>query len=110
MLKLNLRKKIQAAALLLVATVVVYAKVTGPDPGYTNAPNDIGNCTFCHDTNTLNSGTGTVTVSGGPVGGVYEPRQQYTLTITVQQNKRQRFGFQMTALDGTNHRAGTLAS
>src|SRR5205085_2261341 len=47
-----------------------------------------------------------------PIGGIYEPGKQYTLKITVQQAqpKRQRFGFQLTALNTSNKRAGTLAS
>ena len=108
---LSLRKKLQAVFLLLAITAVVYAKITGPDPGYTNAPNDLGNCVACHDSfHTENVGPGSVTVTGSPVGGVYQPSQQYTLTVTVAQTKRQRFGFQLTALDSSNHRAGTLSS
>ncbi|HEY9230887.1 MAG TPA: choice-of-anchor V domain-containing protein [Blastocatellia bacterium] len=95
----------------MTITAVVYAKITGPDAGYTNAPNDIGNCVFCHDTfHTENVGPGSVTVSGGPINGLYQPGQQYTLTVTVAQANRQRYGFQMTALDNANHRAGTLAA
>src|SRR3954447_996822 len=79
MLGLNARKKLQAVFLLLAITAVVYAKVTGPEPGYTSAPNDNGNCVACHDTfHTENVGPGSVTVTGEgdegvPIGGVYEP-------------------------------------
>ncbi|HJQ24269.1 MAG TPA: choice-of-anchor V domain-containing protein [Blastocatellia bacterium] len=113
MLGLSTRKKLQTVALLLTITGIVYAKITGPDPGYTNAPNDIGNCVACHDTfHTENVGSGSVTVSGEPINGVYQPGQVYTLTVTVAQSqpRRQAFGFQLTALDSANHRAGTLAS
>lgn len=113
MLGLNARKKLQAVFLLLTITAVVYAKVTGPEPGYTNAPNDIGNCVFCHDTfHTENFGPGSISITGEPIGGVYEPDKSYTLTVTVEQNQKDRrqFGFQLTALDTSNHRAGTLAS
>src|SRR5262249_34685978 len=48
--------------------------------------------------------------TGGPIGGVYQPGQQYTLTVTVQQSNRVRYGFQMTALNMSNTRAGTLTS
>lgn len=114
----SIRKKLQAVVLLLGITVVVYAKVTGPEPGYTNAPNDIGSCVACHDTfHAENVGTGSVTLTGEgdtgvPIGGIYEPGKQYTLKITVQQQtpRGQAFGFQMTALDTSNRRAGTLAS
>jgi len=112
MLGLNARKKLQAILLVLVITAVVYAKVTGPEPGYTNAPNDLGNCTACHDTSPANIGSGSVNITGEPIGGIYEPGKQYTLTITVQQGqpKGQLFGFQMTALNQSNRRAGTLSS
>jgi hypothetical protein len=110
MLGLSYRKRLQAVALLLTVTAVVYAKITGPDPGYTDAPNDIGNCTACHDTSSVNSGQGSVSLTGDPIDGVYEPGRAYTLTVTVAQSGRRAFGFQMTALDISNHRAGTLAS
>jgi Reeler domain len=116
MLGLNTRKKLQAVFLLLTITAVVYAKVTGPEPGYTNAPNDNGSCVACHDTfHSENIGPGSVTITGEgdngvPIGGIYEPGKQYTLTITVMQQKRQRYGFQMTALNTSNRRAGTLAA
>ena len=116
MLGLNTRKKLQAVFLLLAITAVVYAKVTGPEPGYTNAPNDNGSCVACHDTfHSENVGPGSVTITGEgdngvPIGGIYEPGKQYTLTITVMQQKRQRYGFQMTALNTSNKRAGILAS
>jgi hypothetical protein len=111
MLGVSLRRKLQAVLLLLTITAVVYAKVTGPEPGYTGAPSDVGNCVFCHDTfHTENVGPGSISLTGGPIGGVYEPGQQYTLTVTVSQTKRQRFGFQVTAIDSSNHRAGTLAA
>jgi hypothetical protein len=112
MLGLNTRKRLQAIFLLLAITAVVYAKVTGPEPGYTNAPNDLGNCTACHDTNPANTGSGSISITGDPIGGVYEPGKSYTLTITVQQQqpKRQLFGFQITALNTSNRRAGTLVS
>lgn len=108
---LSLRKKLQALFLLLVVTAAVTAKITGPEPGYTGAPNELGTCVACHDSfHTENVGPGTINLTGDPIDGVYEPGKQYTLTVTVSQSKRQRFGFQITALDTSNHRAGTLAS
>src|SRR5437868_15512077 len=105
---LNIRKKLQAVALLLTITAVVYAKITGPDAGYTNAPNDSGNCVVCHDTfHTEDVGPGSVTVSGGPINGLYEPGQQFIFTVTGEQANRQRCRLRMTALGNVNHRAGT---
>lgn len=102
------RRKLQVIILILFATSVAYAKITGPDAGYTDAPGDLGNCTACHDTfHDPNVGPGSVNLSGVP--SVYTPGQQYTLTVTVQQNNRHRFGFQLTAIDQNWNRAGTLA-
>ena len=50
MFNLRSKEKLQAAVLILFVTAVAYAKITGPDAGYTNAPGDLGNCTSCHDT------------------------------------------------------------
>lgn len=108
-MKLSGKKRIQALALVLFTAVVAYAKVTGPDAGYTNAPGDIGNCVFCHDTyHEANIGPGSVRMNGVPA--VYNPGQQYTVAVIVQQGNRQRFGFQLTALDQNGGKAGALES
>ena len=108
MLRLGAKQKLQSIILLLMLTVVAYASVTGPEPGYTNAPGDLGNCTQCHDHHAVNMGTGSVKITGLP--SPYEPGKVYTLSVTTSQSGRIRFGFQLTALDTTNKRAGTLAS
>jgi len=108
MLKLRGKEKLQSAVLILFVAAVAYAKITGPDAGYTNAPGDLGNCTSCHDTfHDPNVGPGIVRMTGVPA--VYEPGQQYTVAVIVQQANRQRFGFQLTALDQNGNRAGTLS-
>jgi hypothetical protein len=111
MLRLNGIKKLQLLILFLAMSLVVYAKVTGPEAGYTGASGDLGTCVACHDTyHTENVGPGSVAVSGGPIGGIYQLGQAYTLTITVQQSNRQRYGFQLTAIDKTLKRAGTFTT
>lgn len=109
MLKLKGKQRLQAALLILMATAVVYARVTGPEPGYTGAPRDIGNCTACHDhPGQPDVGAGSVRIDGVP--SIYQPGQVYPLNVTVQQGGRQRFGFQLTAIDGGDRQAGTLQS
>ncbi len=109
MVNLNFKRKIQAVVLLLFTALATYASQSGPEPGYTNAPGDIGTCTSCHDTfENPNVGPGSVQINGVPA--VYTPGQQYVLTITVQQGGRSRFGFQLTALDQGNDRAGSLTT
>ena len=106
MVKLNGKQRLQAVVLVFFASITAYASVTGPEPGYTNAPGDIGNCTHCHDHNVVNAGSGSVRVSGLPT--FYEPGQRYTFTVTTAHAGRVRFGFQLTVIDGTGNRAGTL--
>ena len=108
MLKLN-GKKLKVLFVVLFSALVVYAKITGPDPGYTNAPGDIGNCTACHNDpiELPNVGPGSISITGAPA--TYQPGQQYTLTVTVQQGgDRDAFGFQLTAIGLNGNRAGTL--
>lgn len=108
MFRLGVKQKLQSVILLLGLTVVAYASVTGPEPGYTNAPGDLGNCTQCHDHHGVNTGAGSVKITGLPAP--YEPGKTYTLSVTTAQSGRIRFGFQLTALDTSNRKAGTLAS
>lgn len=108
MLKLAGKQRLQAVVLVLFASVTAYASVTGPEPGYTNAPGDLGNCTSCHDHHLVNQGSGSVRVNGLPP--FYQPGEAYIFTVTTAQAGRVRFGFQLTAIDGTGNRAGTLAN
>ena len=102
------KKKLKCAVLVLFFSIAGYASVKGPEPGYTDAPGDLGNCTACHDHNLANTGPGSVRVNGLP--SIYQPGQPYNLTVTTAQTGRIRFGFQLTALDGTFGRAGSLAT
>jgi len=73
----------------------------GPDPSLTGAPGEL-TCSSCH--------------GGGPTGGTlsinlpanYSPNQEITLTVTLAQQNRQRYGFQLTAIDDGGKRAGDL--
>jgi hypothetical protein len=112
MLKLKGKQKLQAAVLLLLMTIIAYASATGPEARYTGAPGDINSCVECHDSfHEANVGPGSVRIEGGPISSApYQPGQQYTLNVTVQQTGRQRYGFQLTAVDLNGNKAGTLAS
>jgi hypothetical protein len=110
MIKAGGWRRIAALSVLVMGLVLaVYASATGPEPGYTGAPGDIGSCVQCHDTfEQPNVGPGSVQISGNPA--VYQPGQQYSLLVTVQQANRQRYGFQLTAIGIAGNQAGTLAS
>ena len=85
----------------------VRASQSGPAPGLTGAPGE-SDCSSsgCHTGSDINSSLGTLTISGLPA--VYRPDQEINLTVTLSQPNRQRFGFEMTAVDDRGRKAGDL--
>ena len=81
------------------------ASASGPSPSFTGAPNE-SNCTACHSTFAVNSGTGNVVISGFPKN--YLPGQEIPLTVTLNDTSGVLFGFQMTSVEQDGDRAGTL--
>lgn len=86
-----------------------FGYVTGPDPAMNGIFGQTCNQSQCHNSFTLNSGGGSVTVAGLPDAG-WIPGQTYALTVTIKGPASQRlFGFQLSAVfDATSQRAGTL--
>jgi uncharacterized repeat protein (TIGR01451 family) len=85
----------------------VHAYSSGPPAGFTNAPGEF-DCAECHVPD--NAGTGTLTINA-PQN--YVPGQTYQISVNhtnANDPTRQRWGFQLTALDDSEQRAGTLAS
>ena len=100
-----MNKRVVKAALAVLAMVTVaYGYASGPPAGRSGAPGE-QTCIVCH-AGTLNGGPGKVTISGVPE--IYTPGETVTLTVTVEQANRQRWGFQLTALDSSNKQAGTF--
>src|SRR5262245_24748351 len=85
----------------------VVANQGGPNPANTGAPGET-DCTSCHGPAPVNSGSGTLTLTGLPA--TYTPSQEITVTVTLGQAGRSRFGFQLTAIDDQGRRAGDLVS
>lgn len=91
--------------------VPVDAFSSGPPASRTGAPT-LGalpaepTCTACHTSFMLNSGPGALNITGLPA--TYAPNQEVMITVTLTQPDRQRYGFQVTALDDQGRRAGTL--
>lgn len=85
----------------------VRASQSGPAPGLTGAPGE-SDCSSsgCHTGNDINSALGMLTISGLPA--VYRPDQEINLTVRLSQPSRQRFGFEMTAVDDRGRKAGDL--
>ena len=80
------------------------ANSSGPTPSHTGAPGE-SNCTACHTQYSVNSGSGSATISGLPVN--YLPNQAIPLTVTVSQVDAVLYGFQLTAVDSEGKRVGT---
>ena len=83
----------------------ISASASGPSPSYTGAPIE-GNCTACHSTFPVNSGTGSVAIAGLPAN--YLPGQQIPLTVTTSDDNAVIYGFQMVAIDKFGQNAGTI--
>ena len=84
-----------AGALMLVAGSAL-AFSSGPPDGYTNAPGE-NNCTACHGTFPLNSGSGMLTLEGLPEN--YTPGETYDLTLTLSDPDAMRWGFELTVIE-----------
>jgi len=82
----------------------VIANRTGPIASVTGAP-DEGSCADCHGGGAIG---GTLVISGLPQN--YTPGQDIQITVTLTQSGRNRFGFQLTAIDSSGKQAGTLST
>ncbi len=97
-----------AAALLFAdggAVPGARAFSNGPPAGYTHAPGEL-DCSDCHTTPAQSAGTIKLTAPQQ-----YAPGQTYDITVTHASSDpaRVRWGFQLTALDSADQKAGTLA-
>ena len=81
------------------------ASASGPSPSHTSAPGE-ASCTACHADFPVNSGTGSVTITGVPAN--YKPGQQYQITVRTTQVGATIYGFQMTAVDSQGRKAGNF--
>ncbi len=83
----------------------VSASASGPTASHTNAPGE-ANCTACHGSFPVNSGTGNMMISGLPAN--YKPNQQIPVTVTLNQTEAVVYGFQLTAVDSQGRKVGTF--
>jgi uncharacterized protein (TIGR03437 family) len=110
LLKIALVAAVAATAFFYSTTrPAVHANQSGPPASRTGAPGEL-TCAIsgCHDTFALNTGGGSVAITGLPDN--YTAGQDYTLTVTVTFAGRTRFGFQATVLDSQNRAVGTIAA
>jgi len=94
----------------------VHAFSGGSDGGRTNSPGDIagatgvGNCTNCHS-GTINSGTGTSSITTNIPASGYAAGTTYTITGTITEAGINVFGFEVTAeKDADNSKVGMIVA
>jgi uncharacterized repeat protein (TIGR01451 family) len=89
------------------ASRTVHAYSSGPPAGFTHAPGEF-DCAECHLPQP-DSGTGHISINAPQT---YVPGQTYLITVTHTNADptRLRWGFQLTALDDSNSKAGNLQS
>ncbi|HKR60144.1 MAG TPA: choice-of-anchor V domain-containing protein, partial [Pyrinomonadaceae bacterium] len=98
------------AAFLVTETALnptVGAFSAGPPPGYTRAPGEEPEaCAECH-VSSGNTGAGQISITVPPT---YVPGQTYQITVTHTNSDptRLRWGFELTALDTSDEKAGEL--
>jgi len=78
----------------------------GSPGGKTNSPMDGQNCTQCHS-GTINSGTGTATITTNIPATGYVVGNTYTITLTGVKSGCTKFGFELTAENG-NGKTGSF--
>ncbi len=104
-------RKLFTVLLTLTFAFSAFANSGGPPNGLTGNPPSFLNCTWCHDYYPVNSGAGTVDLTGFPAGG-FIPNAMYTLTLTIDDPGQMRWGFELTSQfddgAGGNPQAGTI--
>jgi uncharacterized repeat protein (TIGR01451 family) len=90
-----------------IASRKALAYSSGPPAGYTHAPGEL-DCSECH-LHQADAGTGHISITAP---STYVPGQTYQITVTHANadTTRLRWGFQLTALDDAQEKAGDLQS
>ncbi len=92
--------------IVLVIATVSFAYPDGPPDGMVGNPTS---CVSCHGTFPVNSGSGSMILSGLPSAG-YTPGEVYNLTLSLSQSGQSRWGFELSPVlqSRPSARGGTL--
>lgn len=106
---MTIQKRLKLLTLLLMLVcwgTAIYANSSGPPSSNSGAPGE-SNCSTCHFGSAVNSGGGSVTLTGLPAS--YVAGTRYNLVVTISDsNNKMRWGFQTTALVDDGSAAGTF--
>lgn len=75
--------------------------------GTTGSPGE-NNCTQCHNSFGVNTGTGSISITSNMTNWEYVPGQTYQVSVTVAQSSVSLFGLGFEALQSSGANAGTL--
>ena len=98
------------SSVILIGTKA-YQTSSNPMLGMTGAPGE-QNCTQCHSSNPINSGSGNVEIVFNNGSNSFQSGQTYPVTVKVSQSGISKFGFEITSVASSNTTtgAGTFAS
>ncbi len=104
-------KYIYSVSLLLLFSLIanshVFAFSNGPPDGRTGGPNELTCATAgCHLGKSLNSAGGSLVLT---VPETYMPGMVYDIIVELRRSGQSKWGFEMTALNSKNDRAGTFS-
>jgi len=100
--------------IILVAAAGALSALAGAAPPFSSGPPTgmasnrpyYNNCTVCHSSSLVNSGTGSVVLSGVPT--VFTPGATYPITVTDTEFSARRWGFELIALRSNGSMGGTF--
>ena len=94
---------------MLASLGTASAYESGPPDAMCGNPPGQSNCTMCHYEFEVNSGGGSLALLGLPAD--YVPGQTYALTVQLEDQGQDRWGFELTVLDDADptHEGGQLA-
>jgi hypothetical protein len=107
-----MKKIITISALITVILVLATSGIlislpVQPPKARTGAPGE-GTCSDCHTGAGLNMGPGHVSLSFSGAGNEYKANKNYTVTVTVIDTTKVRYGFQTVSLDANNTMEGKI--
>ena len=84
---------------------LLFSYANNPPNGRTGAPGE-GTCGDCHSSYTLNSGSGSVYLTGVP--NEYNPGETYAITVHVSHPSMTRWGFELAAKNDDGMQGGEI--
>jgi hypothetical protein len=104
-------KKTVVTGAFLLALFAIFTAGIMDDNGRAGSVGSAGEtkCDNCHNTYSINSGTGTIDLRTGITNNQYTPGQSYPMTFKVAFSGRSLFGMGLEALKSSNVNAGTLS-